>query len=96
MEKLLPLKIEGAKVEGVSIQFNEDNVKWEAVVALIINSDQQLTTISVGNTSWDEKKKAVLPIEGYDLLGKLKVLLEAAVVQTLNGLSNTIEHHADV
>lgn len=90
--KILPINIVGAKVTGIHFGFEDDELKWSAEVCLLMEDNKRLTSISVGNNTWEESKKAKLDIEGYELAGKLRQIVETAVTRHLNALNQTIEH----
>jgi hypothetical protein len=91
---LLPLHVEGVKVTQMTFSFEHDELKWSAQAALIVNKDQRLTTISVGNNSWNDADKAELDIKGYELAGKLRPLIEQAVIRRLNSINKTLDYES--
>lgn len=89
MEKLLPINIKGVVVTGVSLKFG-DELKWLAEVSLLMENDIRLTSIYIGNDTWDESRKAEFPIEGYELAGEIQKVVEVAVTRKLNSMNKML------
>jgi len=91
VDNLIPINITGAKVTSMFFRFG-DELKWQAEVGLIMENEEQITSIQVGNDCWDKNRQAQLPIRGYELAGMLQKEVETAVTMQLNSLNKTLEH----
>ena len=92
MEKgLLPLQITGAKVRRITLQYEEKILKFSAEVGLVMQNGDILTSLYIGNDSWDDKKNAELTLLTIELANQLRDEIAISVTRQLNKIQNVLD-----
>lgn len=91
-DRLIPINITKSKIESIHVNFGDENkLRWSATVVLLTDKDVRITSIQIGNTAWDEKERAELPLPGIEWANRLSQEVEIAVTRHMNQMQNVLE-----